>query len=1472
MNLLARIFLVVLLLAGAAAPAAGQTVTELGSGFNAPRGVAVDGSGNVFVGDTGNDLVKEILATDGSIRTFSNFFPDALGGNLPFVSPEGLAIEANGDVLVADPGFTQQLLWEINPSSGAVGAEDIDATPSVVAVDNAGDLLVNYTTFPLVRELSQGYIISNAWLGEDSVLWSNAIISGVVADASGNVYLTSESETQILKVNVASQAMTLLGSGLNAPEATAIDAAGNIYVADTGSNSVKLVFAADGAVATIATGLSRPSAVAVDGSGNVYVADTGNNAVKKIQPVTAVAGVLPAAGPLAGQNTVTIEGTALTGATAVSFGGAPAASFAVNSSTSITAVAPAGSAGTVDVVVTTPSGTSAVVAGDVYIYEGPPSITAISPAAGPLAGGTMVTITGTNLIAASQVLFGATAATQVVVNSATSITATAPAGTGTVDVTVTTPSGTSPTNSGDEFTYVPRPTVTGLSPSAGPLAGGTLVTITGTNLSGAGAVSFGSTSTLIFEVDSDTSITATAPSGAAGKVNVTVTTPGGTSATGVADGYTYVAAPIVTAITPSTGPLAAGTAVTITGTSLTAASAVKFGTTAATNVTVVSATSITATAPAGSAGVVDVTVTTPGGISATSAADRYTYVAAPTVTAISPSSGPLAAGTRVTITGTNLTAASAVKFGAAPATAVTVVSATEITATAPAGAAGAVDVTVTTPGGTSAAGGADQYLYRPVPSLTGLGPSSGPAIGGTLVVITGTGLTGAASVAFGALPAASFHVDSDTQVTAISPASSTAGGVDVTVATTGGTSATGAADRFTFIGQTNVTVTASANPSQYGQVVTFTATVAGTGGKPTGTIVFKDGAATLFTGTLAGQISSFTTSALSTGSHAISVAYSGDGSFAGSSAGLVQMVQETAATPGQAYIYQSTLGTPGVAKPDASHFNAPSASAVDPVNGHLLIADTGNQRVQVLDTGTLALVATLGTPGAAGSDNAHFDDPAGVNFDAGSDRIFVADSGNDRIQVFDAKSFAYVATLGPSSAGDARMAAAAGTGFSTPVGVQVNAATGQLYVADTGNQRVQIFDAATLAYVGTLGSTGVAGSDAAHFNAPKDAAVNPTANEILVADSGNGRVQRFDAATLAYKGTIGGAGLSVSSNDDLGTPVSVSYDSVSNLILVGDDGAAQRVQVFDALSYSYVLTLGTTGSAGSSNTQFSGPSGIAIDAAHGRVFIGDRQNDRVQVFSVAPTVAFASVLPGSRSVQLGRPATIFASLVNAGTVPLEGCRVALPVTAPTGLSLSYQTTNPATNALTGTADTPATIAANNGVQSFLVTLLGTEDFSAPGMALDFDCLGVGPAAIDSGVDTVDLAMSTTPAADIIALAATQSGNGIAELPAGGVGAFAVASSNVGATAQIIVSVDTGTASLPLTATLCQSNPSTGACLATPASSLTLNDAAGSAPTFSVFLQAKATIPFAPAMNRVFVRFKDAAGGLHGSTSVAVQAQ
>jgi YVTN family beta-propeller protein len=666
---------------------------------------------------------------------------------------------------------------------------------------------------------------------------------------------------------------------------------------------------------------------------------------------------------------------------------------------------------------------------------------------------------------------------------------------------------------------------------------------------------------------------------------------------------------------------------------------------------------------------------------------------------------------------------------------------------------------------------------------------------------------------------------------------------------------------------TQTTLTSSADPSSAGQTVTFTALVSGQGGPPTGTVTFSDAGTTLGSAPLSSALAHFATASLAPGPHAISAHYAGDGSFAASTSAALTQIVAPSSVAGQVYGYQNTLGTTGVAGTDPAHFDKPAPGAVDPARGHLFVADTGNDRVQVIDTGSLAVVATIGVAGVGGADNAHLDQPSGVGFDAATNHLFVADTGNQRVQVFDAASLAYVATLG--TAGTAGNDDAH---FDQPASAATDPLAHRLYVADSGNQRVQIFDAASLAYVATLGTTGSAGSDNAHFSALSDAELDPSTGQILVADTGNQRVQLFDAESLAYAGTLGITGVPGADNVHFAAPRTATFDPTTNLVLVADAGSNQRVQVFDAMTYAYVLTLGTAGSGGPGQAQFSGPQGIAVDPAKSRLFVGDAQNDRVQVFAIAPVTTMASVLPGSRAVQLGQAATIFASVLNAGATALDGCAIALPATSPQGLSLSYQTTDPATNTLTGTPDTPATIPGGDGVQSFLVTLQGTTALSALALPLDFDCTGAAPAAIVPGVDTVDLILSASPVADIIALAATPSSNGILGVPASGSAAFAVASTNVGITAPLIASVDTGATTLPISATLCQSNTSTGQCLSTPAASVPLSFAAGAAPTFSVFVQASGPVALSPATARVFVRFKDSSGGLHGSTSVAVETE
>ncbi|HVJ54646.1 MAG TPA: NHL repeat-containing protein [Aliidongia sp.] len=577
------------------------------------------------------------------------------------------------------------------------------------------------------------------------------------------------------------------------------------------------------------------------------------------------------------------------------------------------------------------------------------------------------------------------------------------------------------------------------------------------------------------------------------------------------------------------------------------------------------------------------------------------------------------------------------------------------------------------------------------------------------------------------------------------------------------------------------------------------------------------------------------------------------------------------ATPAQAvpYAYSSTLGQTAVAGADAGHFNFLGRSTVDTVHGRLLVADVGNQRVQIYDSATLAYVGTIGATGVAGGDNGHLDQPVDVGFDAANDRILVADQGNQRVQVFDAQSFAYIATIGAAG-----VAGGDNAHFSLPASVKVNPDAGQIYVADALNHRVQIFNAQSLAYVATLGTSGVAGADASHLSEPADAEYNPVLNQIMVADLDNARVQFYDAASLQPLSQLGVTGSPDTDNAHFDLPVSVTFDPMGKLILVADGSSSNRVQIYSATTYRFIATLGTT-AAGADSNHFAGPFGISVDPVHSRIFVGDSENNRLQIFTALPTPLVTSVLPGARSVQIGATPTMFANILNVGTTPLSNCGVALPASSPAGLSIQFRTTDPATNTAIGTTGVAASLAAapagSVSVQTFVLAFDSGAALARTGLPLEFACDGVAPATVMPGVNNADLIFSTSPVADVIALAATAKNDGIVHVPAGGSGAFAVASINIGVAGNLIVAADTGGVSLPLTANICESQAN-GQCLAAPASSLPITYAAGATPTFSVFITASGSIPLAAATSRIFVKFLDGAGALHGETSVAVETQ
>ena len=144
---------------------------------------------------------------------------------------------------------------------------------------------------------------------------------------------------------------------------------------------------------------------------------------------------------------------------------------------------------------------------------------------------------------------------------------------------------------------------------------------------------------------------------------------------------------------------------------------------------------------------------------------------------------------------------------------------------------------------------------------------------------------------------------------------------------------------------------------------------------------------------------------------------------------------------------------------------------------------------------------------------------------------------------------------------------------------------------------------------------------------------------------------------------------------------------------------------------------------------------------------------------------------------------------------------------------------------------------------------------------------------DTGLNTFLFSASTTPVADIVALAATLSGDGIVNIPGtNGTGVFAVATVNMGAGDTLTVSADTGGAILPVNIFICQTDPQTSVCLSPPATSVLTTILSNETPTFGFFVAAAGDIPFVPETNRIFVRFKDSNNVTRGLTSVAVRTQ
>ena len=257
--------------------------------LNAPSGLALDASGDLFIADTGNNVIREVVQATGNIITVAGNGIAAYSGDggpatsAQLNSPRGVAVDASGNVFIADTG--NNVIREVVQATGNITTVAGNGTagysgdggaataaqlnvPYDVAVDQNGDLFIADTGNNVIREVMQetGNIITVAGTG--------------TAGYSGD--------------NGAATA-----AQLNGPVSIAVDANGNLFIADAGNNAIREVtqatgniitvagngtagYSGDGSLATSAQ-LNGPDGVAVDASGDLFIADTGNDGIRKVR-------------------------------------------------------------------------------------------------------------------------------------------------------------------------------------------------------------------------------------------------------------------------------------------------------------------------------------------------------------------------------------------------------------------------------------------------------------------------------------------------------------------------------------------------------------------------------------------------------------------------------------------------------------------------------------------------------------------------------------------------------------------------------------------------------------------------------------------------------------------------------------------------------------------------------------------------------------------------------------------------------------------------------------------------------------------------------------------------------------------------------------------------------------------------------------------------------------------------------------
>jgi hypothetical protein len=519
-----------------------------------------------------------------------------------------------------------------------------------------------------------------------------------------------------------------------------------------------------------------------------------------------LASVTPACGPSGGGADLLLTGRGFRPGAAVTVAGAPLGAVVRIDEGTLRGTTSAGSPGQADVVVVNQDGQSDTLGGAFTFTDATHPCPGVSladlalrrivPSSGPTSGGTVITLMGQGFAAGATVRVAGAAAGAVTPLGSGALTFTLPASstTGLADVSIRLPDGRQKSLQA-AFTYfdpaslLPAPMVTSLNPSVGPAAGGTLVQLGGSGFAPGSRVFFGATEAGTPSVVDGSRLTALVPAGLAGPVDVTILNPDGKSGT-LPSAFAYYPAsvagapPLPLRVTPATGSTTDPTPVSVEGFGFQPGALLFVGGVPAGAPHLQPDGSLAATVMPQSAGTADLVVTNPDGQSASLGGGFSFRAPPPVLLALGPSRGPLAGGTTTVVTGSGLVPGDGLYFGGAPAT-VKYLADKALFATVPPHAAGLVDVTLVR-GGSVVATLAAAYTFdpafsaAPAPAVVSLEPATGPASGGTVLWLTGTGLLPGAQLYFGAAAAARVQLaDATHAVVRVPPGA--VGTVDVTV-------------------------------------------------------------------------------------------------------------------------------------------------------------------------------------------------------------------------------------------------------------------------------------------------------------------------------------------------------------------------------------------------------------------------------------------------------------------------------------------------------------------------------------------------------------------------------------------------------------------------------------------------------------------------------------------------------------------